>query len=251
MARTSGRCRVWLRRAALLAVSVTLFFLVPALPASAHPLGNFTINHYNGLLLFPDRIDNTAVVDSAELPTFQQRDSVDTDGDDTVTAQERDVFAASQCDVVAAELRIAVNDKPLRWSITSATFTYRLGAAGLETSRLECALTTDADLSEPAVVEFADDYLGDRLGWREITAVGDGVALEDPSVAAESISDELRNYPNNLLSSPSTNVASSWLPLRVKTATLARHLRRRTPDLSPKHSRAQPPSSSDSSVAPS
>jgi len=202
MARSSGRCRSWLRRTALLGVSVPLVLLVPAPAASAHPLGNFTINHYDGLLLYPDRIENTAVVDTAEIPTISQRNAVDSDGDDTVTADERSAFASDQCDEVAAELRIEVDGTPLSWSVASADFTYRPGAAGLETSRLECALTTQADLSKPAVVEFTDGYLADRLGWREITAAGDGVALDEPSVPAQSISDELRGYPNDLLSSP-------------------------------------------------
>ncbi len=202
MARSSGRYRVWLRRSALLGLCVPLLLLVPVLSASAHPLGNFTINHYDGLLLFPDRIENTAVVDTAELPTLTQRNTVDSDNDDTVTAQERSVFAASQCDVVAAQLPIEVNGKPLQWSVDSSAFTYRPGAAGLEISRLECGLVTKAELSNPAVVDFSDNYLRDRLGWREITAAGDGVALDNPPVPAQSISDELRSYPNDLLSSP-------------------------------------------------
>lgn len=202
MARSFGRCRSWLRRTALLGVSVPVLLLVPTPSASAHPLGNFTINHYDGLLLYPDRIENTAVVDTAELPTLTQRRSVDTDGDDTVTAQERSAFAASQCEEVAPQLRIEVDGAPLSWRVRSATFTYRPGAAGLDISRLECALVTEADLSKPAVVDFSDGYLADRLGWREITAAGNGVALADPPVSANSVSDELRSYPNNLLSSP-------------------------------------------------
>ena len=202
MAPFSGCGRLWLRRTALLGFISPLLLLVPVQPAGAHPLGNFTINHYNGLLLFPDRIENAAVVDTAELPTITQRNSVDSDGDDTVTAGERRAFAVDQCDVLAAELKIEVDATPLRWRVVNAAFTYRPGAAGLETSRLECDPSTQADLSTPAVVEFTDGYLADRLGWREITAAGNGVALEDPSVPAQSTSDELRNYPNDLLSSP-------------------------------------------------
>ena len=46
---------------------------LPAAPASAHPLGNFTVNQYEGLTLHPDRVEVTAVVDLAELPTRQER----------------------------------------------------------------------------------------------------------------------------------------------------------------------------------
>jgi quinolinate synthase len=37
-----------------------------AAAAAAHPLGNFTVNHYDGLRLHPDRIDDLAVVDTAD-----------------------------------------------------------------------------------------------------------------------------------------------------------------------------------------
>ena len=40
--------------------------------ASAHPLGNFSVNHYHGLHLHPDRIDLRSVVDVAEIPTLQE-----------------------------------------------------------------------------------------------------------------------------------------------------------------------------------
>ena len=46
--------------------------LVPAL-ALAHPLGNFTINHYAGIRVEPGRVILDVVIDQAEIPTFQER----------------------------------------------------------------------------------------------------------------------------------------------------------------------------------
>ena len=40
-------------------------------PRSAHPLGNFTINHYAGIRVEPDRILLDVVIDEAEIPAFQ------------------------------------------------------------------------------------------------------------------------------------------------------------------------------------
>jgi hypothetical protein len=58
--------------------------LLPAL-AAAHPLGNFTINHYTGIRVEPDRISLDVVIDQAEIPTFQARLDFDTDGDGEVS----------------------------------------------------------------------------------------------------------------------------------------------------------------------
>ena len=38
--------------------------------AQAHPLGNFTINLYNGLTIGPRGVDVDHVVDMAEIPAF-------------------------------------------------------------------------------------------------------------------------------------------------------------------------------------
>jgi ABC-type nickel/cobalt efflux system permease component RcnA len=55
-----------------------------------------------------------------------------------------------------------------------------------------------------------DNWDGAGIGWHEITAVGDGVALTDSPVPAASISQALLAYPNDMLSSP----------LNVRSATL-------------------------------
>ena len=51
-------------------------------------------------------------------------------------------------------------------------------------------------------VAFQNRYLADRVGWREVTADGEGVRLIDSPVPVASISDELREYPGDLLASP-------------------------------------------------
>ena len=47
--------------------------LLTAGPASAHPLGNFTVNTYSGLVVRTDGIELRFVLDVAEIPTFQAK----------------------------------------------------------------------------------------------------------------------------------------------------------------------------------
>ena len=68
-------------------VAVAAMLVVPAI-AAAHPLGNFTINHYAGIRVEPDRIRLDVVIDQAEIPTFQARLGFDTDGDGEVSDDE-------------------------------------------------------------------------------------------------------------------------------------------------------------------
>ena len=70
--------------------------LVPDLVA-AHPLGNFTINHYAGLRIEPERILLDVVIDQAEIPTFQARLAFDTDGDGELSATETEAGRLRAC----------------------------------------------------------------------------------------------------------------------------------------------------------
>ena len=89
--------------------------LVPAAPAAAHPLGNFSVNQYVGLTLHPDRVDATAVVDQAEIPTLQDSPQWTADGDGTVTDAERTAYAADRCAAAAAALVARVGAAPVTW----------------------------------------------------------------------------------------------------------------------------------------
>ena len=47
--------------------AAALWAAVPG-TAQAHPLGNFTINHYDHVQLLPDRVEVKSVLDRAEIP---------------------------------------------------------------------------------------------------------------------------------------------------------------------------------------
>ena len=175
---------------------------VVAAPAQAHPLGNFTVSHYAGLTLHPDRLDVLSVVDSAEIPTQQARPAIDVDDDGELSEQELADDARTGCQEVLAATTAAVDGTPVRLTVTGSIQSVVPGAASLDTLRLECTLSGPAELSAPAVLDFTQTHRTDRIGWREITATGDGVALLEPSVPARSVSDELRAYPADLIDDP-------------------------------------------------
>jgi nickel/cobalt transporter (NicO) family protein len=188
---------------ALGAIGIAL--ALPARPASAqpaHPLGNFTVNQAIRLDLSRDRITATALVDLAELPTLQERGAVDANGDGEVSAAESAAYNARVCSATASAVALGVDAHRVRWSVRPAGFEYRPGSAGLRTSRISCAFRAAADLRRPATVDLVNGYQADRIGWREITAVGHGVHIVNSPVPARSVSDSLRSYPADLLGSP-------------------------------------------------
>ena len=170
--------------------------------AGAHPLGNATVNHYDGLLLYRDHITDLAVEDIAEIPTLQRKPLIDTDGNGGLSPAELTAYGDQQCASLAAADTLTVGRARLQLRVASADYGQLPGAIGLSTGRLVCRLTATADLSGPATVTIDDQWDGAGIGWHELTAVGKGVALRNSPVPATSISNELRRYPNDLLSSP-------------------------------------------------
>ncbi|WP_329575738.1 high frequency lysogenization protein HflD [Kitasatospora sp. NBC_01250] len=192
------RHHLW-RAAAAAGGAAALLALAPS--AVAHPLGNFSVNHYTGLTLHPDRVEVLAVTDSAEIPTLQEAPEVHP-GAGTASDAERAAWARARCAQSADRLRITT-PAPLHLTVRSATFDYQNGQAGLRTSRLECRLEAPADLTAAPLTLRVDTGVDrGRVGWNEITARGEQVRLTHSTVPDTSPSRELRDYPRDLLDSP-------------------------------------------------
>jgi nickel/cobalt transporter (NicO) family protein len=181
--------------------TIGLLAVVPS-PAAAHPLGNFSVNHLNRLEFTPDRVVDDVIVDTAEIPTAQAETQIDTDGDGTATPTELSAFAVERCAAFNETTTLRVDGDQVDFMVTSASFVYNPGLAGLRTSRLECRLEAVTDLTAPHALQFSDGYLPDRIGWKEVNAVGNGIEIIDSPVPQTSVTDSLHDYPVDLLSSP-------------------------------------------------
>jgi ABC-type nickel/cobalt efflux system permease component RcnA len=204
--------------AAAVGAGLLLALAAPAHPASAHPLGNFSYNQLESLDLYPDRVQVTAAVDIAELPTLQEKSIVDSNHDGTESDAERTAYTSASCTALAAHFTATAGTDRLTWTVTPVGFRYVPGAAGLATSRLECVLRAPAHLDTPTTLNVANQYRSDRVGWRELTATGHGVALVNSPIPVRSVSNGLTAYPKDLLSSP-LDVRSAALRLRPGDGT--------------------------------
>jgi nickel/cobalt transporter (NicO) family protein len=189
---TSRRARL----SAVAALAITLLGLaLPAL-ASAHPLGNFTINRYNGLTLSPTWTHIDRVVDMAELPTVQARQQMDSNRDGDVSNAEGAAWAEATCRSATADLRLMVARQEQTLEPLGLGLTFAPGQAGLDTLRLVCTYRADyRAISVASEIEFRDGTFSARQGWREIVVSGEGVALVGAEAFAGGTSNRLRLYP--------------------------------------------------------
>jgi nickel/cobalt transporter (NicO) family protein len=166
------------RALAAIAITCTAWLVVGSAPASAHPLGNFTTNTYAGLVVRPDGVAVDYVVDLAEVPTIQARGR-----------------GAPTCAEMAGGLAVTVDGRAAPLRVADSDLSFPPGEGGLDTLRLECRLEAAVDVGT-AGVRLHDANLTGRVGWHEVTAVGDGATLVESDVPETSVSERLTDYPS-------------------------------------------------------
>jgi nickel/cobalt exporter len=191
------------RRLALVTAIASAFVLLTSGAAEAHPLGNFTINLYAGLTVGAHGIDVDYVVDMAEIPAFEAQRAIDRDRDGTIGAAESSTYTAETCAHLSEGLAITVGGAAIPLSPRAGgALAFPPGAGGLSTMRLECPLHAEVALREGDRVAIRDSNFSGRIGWHEVTAVGDRLELLDSDVPVQSVSGRLTSYPADLLQSP-------------------------------------------------
>jgi len=170
-------------------------------PAAAHPMGNFSINHYARFEAQAKQITLRYVLDFAEIPTVTERDAMGASGNAPVPEAARQAYLSAKALTLRDGLALTVGGRPTPLTVTPIALQFRPGAGGLDTMRLVLDLT--APLPPPGLgaahaVSYQDNNYAERTGWKEIVAVsGTGAALQNSSVSGTDVSKELTVYPAN------------------------------------------------------
>jgi ABC-type nickel/cobalt efflux system permease component RcnA len=159
----------------LVLVAAALAALAAPAAATAHPLGNFTINRFSRIEVADRRAYVVYVLDLAEIPTYQ--------------AGHIDAQAYARRIAAGAELRLDGHRTTL--APVATELAHPLGAGGLHTTRLEVLLRGPRVEHETSFA-YRDTNYADRIGWKEIVV----------GAKTRSESDDLRAYPKSLLQSP-------------------------------------------------
>lgn len=171
--------------------------------AIAHPMGNFSVNHYAKIDLQRDRITIRYVIDLAEIPAYQEMQEAVIQPDANDPAVSR--YIAKRGRELACGLILTLNGETLPLRTISSSVLFPPGAGGLPTMKMgfvyEASWPAGVD-STHARLRYADSNYTGHTGWKEIVAVAASGTLLSSSVPATDRSDELNNYPTDLLNSP-------------------------------------------------
>lgn len=210
-----------LRACAFLLLSLVLCRL-----ASAHPMGNFSVNHYSKITLEREGIRVRYFIDLAEIPTYQELQQAN------ISAVSIDPNSSIVVNYVAARgaelgngLILDVDGSPLRLRLVSSGVIFPPGAGGLPTMKMgfvyDAAYPQTLDRGHVSI-HYADNNYPGHTGWKEITALASVGSLTRSSVPANDRSSELSNYPIDLLTSPPQDLEASVVatlpPLRAGIA---------------------------------
>src|ERR1700677_2010461 len=168
----------------------------------AHPMGNFSVNHYSKISLEREGIRVSYIIDLAEIPTYQELQQGNVTADVADSAVTR--FIGQRGAELGRGLSLLVDGKHLPLRLMSSQVIFPPGAGGLPTMKMGFVYSAAYPPDHKAGrLEYADDNFPGHAGWKEIVAVATPAAsFISSSVPQTDRSAGLTNYPTDLLNSP-------------------------------------------------
>jgi nickel/cobalt exporter len=193
----------------------------------AHPMGNFSISHYSGISVGRSSLEVRYWIDMAEIPTFQemQQNGIEARLGDT----RLPAYLSAQATAFGQGLHLTLNGRALPLRVVSQNVIFPPGAGNLPTMKFGFVYRAEIDVdctTAPCHVDYEDMNFQGRAGWKEVVATtGQETSLISSTVPDRGRSEQLSNYPTDLLSSPPQVLRASLVFSATPTqpATVASH----------------------------
>src|SRR5450631_749224 len=187
----------------------------------AHPMGNFSVNHYSKISLESDGIKVSYIIDLAEIPTYQELQQGNVTADVADPAVTR--FIGQRGAELGRGLSLLVEGKRLPLRLMSSQVIFPPGAGGLPTMKMGFVYSAAYPPDHKAgSLQYADDNFPGHAGWKEIVAVANPAAnFISSSVPQADRSAGLTNYPTDLLNSPPQQLSATiqfHYPMALETS---------------------------------
>ncbi len=182
--------------------------------ASAHPLGNFTVNRYSKLTVGAQRLQILYVLDMAEIPAHAERAQIDVDGDGKLSTAEVDRYRTAAAAALLQGVALTVDGTvtPLELQTARLSFPSRPGgpadaAPGTDRAHRSAAVpasttsaTSTAITPTGSAGRKSSPVQGRAPPWRALRC------------RQQDRSQELTTYPQDLLNDPPrvSEAAFAW-----------------------------------------
>ena len=177
-------------------VCFALLLAMAPQPARAHPMGNFSINHYARFEVGADALKLRYILDFAEIPAAERMARLDANGDGRVSAGEKAAYLKTEAPALLAGVSLKVDGRPVALAPLASDLEVRAGAGGLPTLRVWMDARAPLPASPSVRVAYNDANFEGRTGWMEVVAlVGAGRALRDSDAATTDRSRGLTVFP--------------------------------------------------------
>jgi ABC-type nickel/cobalt efflux system permease component RcnA len=190
-------------------------------PGLGHPMGNFSISHYAGIRIDRTFVELRYILDMAEIPTFQemQQTGIKPQANDS----ELETYLAQKAEALKQGLVLELDGQALALQMVSRQALFPPGAGGLPTMKMGFLFRATFGTEIHAAthqLHYRDGNFPERAGWKEVVAEGaDGMMIATSSVPKRDRSQQLSNYPSDLLNSPpqvlEAGLTFSWDGVRV------------------------------------
>ena len=189
-------------------IVVVLFLTILSCATSlAHPMGNFSVNHYSKIKVGQQSVEIRYWIDMAEIPTFQEirQFGITAKGDDPNVSR----YLERQEQALKEGLSLASDGQSVRLDTISRQVIFSDGAGGLPTMKIGFVFRGKIDAAAGAhKLCYADNNFPGRAGWKEVVVLSDGVAILNSSAPATDRSQELTNYSSDVLNSPPQQISA-------------------------------------------
>lgn len=223
-------------------------FAACAAVLNAHPMGNFSVNHYSRLEVGQNRVSIRYALDLAELPTFELLQQWNLTAASPRAQIEQK--AAQQAKIWARHLVIRSGGHALTPRFEGAGVVMSEGAANMQVMRITANFYVPVETGN---FEYEDQNYPERAGWKEIVVIpAKDTELKSSTAGAEDRSQGLTVYPEASKQSPPQQLRASveWnldRPLR-EPVVLAQT--KQEPVVAPPAAVAPPTASVSTAIAP-
>ena len=177
-------------------LSFAIAALVWIRPAQAHPMGNFSINHFARFDAGASQLKLRYILDFAEIPAAEPLAQLDANGDNVFSAAEKTAYLNDAAPKFLGGLTLKIDGEKVALNAQKTDLTVIPGAGGLPTLLVKIDAVAPLPQQSSARISYEDSNFAGRTGWKEIIAFADKTrSIANSDAGTSDQSRELTIFP--------------------------------------------------------